>query len=203
MPEIVYVFTNPAMLGYVKIGKTSQTDVKQRLKTLSNTGVPMPFECPYAAKVDDATKVETTIHRILEPYRPNKKREFFKIDHELIIDLIKLIAIGDATPETKKILDEITSPADRKVLLITKAKTRKSVDRLKARGWQGIVEGIGTRNPNPELKKFRRQMLNNPPTKENANDLRAIIANAPKGVHSHRLIALRELVDEAESTTQN
>ena len=39
----VYVLTNPAMPGMVKIGKTTR-DVTHRLKDLYSTGVPLPFE---------------------------------------------------------------------------------------------------------------------------------------------------------------
>ena len=41
---IIYVLTNPAMNGLVKIGKTSRTSVDQRLQELYSTGVPVPFD---------------------------------------------------------------------------------------------------------------------------------------------------------------
>ena len=41
---IVYVLTNPAMPGIVKIGRT-QSDLGSRLSQLYSTGVPVPFEC--------------------------------------------------------------------------------------------------------------------------------------------------------------
>ena len=47
---IVYVLTNPAMPGMVKIGKTGR-EVEARLNDLYTTGVPLPFECAYAARV--------------------------------------------------------------------------------------------------------------------------------------------------------
>ena len=204
MPQIVYVFTNPVMPNCIKIGMTSQADVEQRLKDLSNpTGVPVPFECLYAAEVENAAKIEAAIHQAFDCDRINPKREFFTTAPHRIIALLKAHAISDVTPATQKILAEITPKADMDAQHHVIAKTRKYVDRLKTRGLQGIAKGIGARNPNPELKRFREQILKNPPTEENANDLREIIANAPKGIHPYRLIALRELVDEAESTTQN
>ena len=78
---------------------------------------------------------------------------------------------------------------------------RAKIDRLKARGWQGIVKGIGSKNPDPELKEFREQMLNSQPTKKNAPTLRASIKNAPKSVHYHTRAALLELLDEKEHET--
>jgi hypothetical protein len=114
MSEIVYVFTNPAMPGFIKIGMTTRDDVKHRLKELSDpTGVPMPFECPYAAEVPDATKAEKAIHDAFDDYRPNKSREFFVIPQGKIIDLLKAFAISDKTPLAQEILDEITSSEDK------------------------------------------------------------------------------------------
>ena len=48
MEGSVYVLTNPAMPNMVKIGKTTR-DVELRLADLYSTGVPLPFECEYAA----------------------------------------------------------------------------------------------------------------------------------------------------------
>ena len=39
--QIVYVLTNPAMLGLVKIGKTTQLEVEDRMKQLFSTGASM------------------------------------------------------------------------------------------------------------------------------------------------------------------
>ncbi len=57
MAEIVYVLTNEAIEGWVKIGRTS-TSVEQRIKELDNTSPPLPFQCFYAAEVTNATIVE-------------------------------------------------------------------------------------------------------------------------------------------------
>lgn len=48
---IVYLLTNPAMPGLVKIGMTERDSMDARLRELYSTGVPVPFECQYACKV--------------------------------------------------------------------------------------------------------------------------------------------------------
>jgi hypothetical protein len=58
IPGIVYVLTNPAMPGIVKIGKTSRESVHTRLNELYSTGVPVPFECAFAGRVQDESTVE-------------------------------------------------------------------------------------------------------------------------------------------------
>lgn len=60
--QIVYVLTNPAMPGIVKIGKTTQLEVQERMKQLYGIGVPLPFDCAFACQVKDATKVEKALH---------------------------------------------------------------------------------------------------------------------------------------------
>ena len=49
------------MPNYVKIGKTEQA-VEERIKTLDTTSVPLPFECFYAARVEDIDFVERQLH---------------------------------------------------------------------------------------------------------------------------------------------
>ena len=94
---IVYVLTNPAMPKMVKIGKTGR-GVETRLNDLYTTGVPLPFECSYAAKVEDMDKVEKAFHNAFGPYRVNPRREFFAIEPEQAIGLLDLMKIEDVTP---------------------------------------------------------------------------------------------------------
>ena len=81
---IVYILTNPAMPKLVKIGRTSR-EMEARLGELYSTGVPLPFECAYAARVGDESIVEKAFHRAFGPYRINPKREFFEIEPEQAI----------------------------------------------------------------------------------------------------------------------
>ena len=76
---IVYAMSNPAMPGIVKIDKTSR-EIDCRFNDLHSTGVPLPFECDYAALVEDEGKIERVFHNAFAPYRVNTRREFFKID---------------------------------------------------------------------------------------------------------------------------
>ena len=83
---IVYVLTNPAMPKMVKIGRKGN-DIDTRLSQLYSTGVPLPFECAYAARVADMDKVEKAFHNAFDPYRVNPRREFFSIEPEQAISL--------------------------------------------------------------------------------------------------------------------
>ncbi len=100
MPNIVYVLTNPAMPGIVKIGMTESDDVQVRMKGLYSTGVPLPFECAIARQLDDveALRVESALHRAFEPNRINPSREFFEIEPEQVEALLQVMPGRDVTP---------------------------------------------------------------------------------------------------------
>ena len=95
--SVVYILTNQAMPGVIKIGITSGT-VEDRMRSLYSTGVPLPFECEYAAKVKDVDKTEKAFHTAFEPSRVNPRREFFHINPEQAIAVLELMAIEDVTP---------------------------------------------------------------------------------------------------------
>ena len=101
MEGTVYVLTNPAMPNIVKIGKTTR-NVELRLADLYSTGVPLPFECEYAAKVKDVDKTEKAFHTAFEPSRVNPRREFFNINPEQAIAVLELMAMEDVTPNVQK-----------------------------------------------------------------------------------------------------
>ena len=97
--QVVYVLVNPAMPGFVKIGETLLEDVSQRLAQLYTTGVPFPFELAFTCKVPNADEVEKALHRAFAPSRVNPKREFFSIEPDQAIAILKLLHVEDATAE--------------------------------------------------------------------------------------------------------
>jgi hypothetical protein len=108
---IVYVLTNPAMPGIVKIGKTSRGSINARLNELYSTGVPVPFECAFAGRVSDESKVEKAFHLAFGPYRLNPKREFFQIEPEQAIALLELMITEDVTPSLQEEADKVDTDA--------------------------------------------------------------------------------------------
>ena len=86
MPNIVYVLSNPAMPGIVKIGMTDKPDVQQRMGELYSTGVPFPFDCVIAREIEDreAAEIERALHTAFGPNRVNRFREFFQVDPEQV-----------------------------------------------------------------------------------------------------------------------
>jgi hypothetical protein len=104
---IVYVLTNPAMPNIVKIGMTTKEKVDDRMNELYTTGVPVPFKCEYACTVGNCSEVEDALHIAFEPYRLNPKREFFKINPEQAVVILKLFAVNH-----KNIADEVNKSVE-------------------------------------------------------------------------------------------
>lgn len=101
----IYIMTNPAYLGYVKIGATSR-DVESRRKELSNqTGVMFDFEI-YATYETRGDLQDKNFHRIIDRLNPtlraNAKREFYKMEPEAAYDL--LMAIAEIAGDTEKVV---------------------------------------------------------------------------------------------------
>jgi len=73
----IYIMSNASFSdGRIKIGMSSKDPI-ERKSELESSGVPEPFVIEYKAMVDDYQKIEQKVHRLLDKYRPNKKREFF------------------------------------------------------------------------------------------------------------------------------
>lgn len=118
---IIYVLTNPAMPGLVKIGKTTRESVHARLTELYSTGVPVPFECAFAGRIADEARVEKAFHLAFGPYRVNPRREFFSIEPEQAIALLELMVVEDVTPQLQDEADNV------------EPESRESSRKLKAR----------------------------------------------------------------------
>jgi len=102
---IVYVLTNPAMPGLVKIGMTTRDNLDARMKEL-------PFECKYACKVksSDCAKIEKALHTAFAPNRVNANREFFQIKPEQAMAILELFNREDVTQEiTEEIDNDLTT----------------------------------------------------------------------------------------------
>lgn len=127
MQNIIYVLTNEAMPGIVKVGLTTDS-VEGRITQLSSfTGVPLPFECYFAAEVKDCAKLEKTLHQLFSESRINPKREFFKIDPEKVVLAISIGEFKEITPGVAEIDKE-------EQVALEKAKARAPRLRLDALG---------------------------------------------------------------------
>ena len=69
--KTVYILTNEAMPGIIKIGWTDKS-VEERMKELDKTATPLPFTCYFAKRVDEPTFVEAKLHQAFDEFRISK-----------------------------------------------------------------------------------------------------------------------------------
>ena len=115
------------MPNLVKIGLTEGA-VEERISNLSaSSGVPLPFECYYAAEVDDMVRVEKLLHQLFSEHRVNPKREFFRIDPEKVVIALSIGMFREVTP------GEVAGDVEEKAAL-EKEKARRPRLKLSAIG---------------------------------------------------------------------
>lgn len=92
----VYILTNPSFKeDWVKIGKSSRP-VDVRSKELDNTAVPLPFEIYATLETEKYEQVEKLIHKTIDrltDLRIRQNREFFNVQPQVALDILKDIAI--------------------------------------------------------------------------------------------------------------
>lgn len=101
------------MPGYFKIGKCAVSRLKERMKNLYSTGVPLPFECEYARVVNRYELVEKSLHRAFSTERCNDNREFFKTTPERVVAILELLEGEDVTNTVRRDIEGNTTAADR------------------------------------------------------------------------------------------
>ena len=84
----VYVLSNEAMPGIVKVGMTEKL-AEDRAKKLHGTGVPRAFDVEFRALTSHVRAVEEKSHAILAPLRVAADREFFQTTPSEAIDAVR------------------------------------------------------------------------------------------------------------------
>jgi hypothetical protein len=92
----VYVLSNSAMPGIVKVGRTAKL-AEDRAKELHDTGVPVPFDVEFRAATSHPKAVEQEAHTILASCRVTAKREFFRTSPSSAIDAVKEALLNAAS----------------------------------------------------------------------------------------------------------
>ena len=118
MLGFIYIMSNPAHSGLLKIGQTSKDPLVRR-KDLSSTGVPEEFVIEYQALTSDYRRQEKLIHQKLNKVRHSSKKEFFSVSvpeaintiREQLGEKIKYEEVFHTTPE------ELKKASSRKTLM--------------------------------------------------------------------------------------
>lgn len=101
----VYIFTNPCLDGWVKIGMTERNDIERRLRELNSpSNIPLSYRCYATYEAEDPGEVEKHIHDLIDQIDPSlrareqqanghiREREFFKMSPEAAYRIFKSVA---------------------------------------------------------------------------------------------------------------
>ena len=102
---IVYLATNEAMPGLVKIGTTTK-DVRTRMQELTSpTGVPGQFVSVFSRRVANAREIEIALHSIFDSARDKKSNEFFRMDWkqaQIVLEMVPEDKSNIAAPSVQQ-----------------------------------------------------------------------------------------------------
>ena len=87
----LYVISSPSLPGLVKLGATRRLNPTIRVKELSSSSLPEPFHAHCFVFSDDCFELENNIHKYFDKERVNPDREFFRIEPQEAIDVLKEI----------------------------------------------------------------------------------------------------------------
>ena len=110
---IVYILTNDAMPGIIKIGITEES-VENRIKSLDNTSLPLPFRFYFAIESKRYKEIEKLAHDTFSAFRLRENREFFKMDPERAVSALRIS--GDKEIKlTNKMIDDSGTDIEEKI----------------------------------------------------------------------------------------
>lgn len=128
----IYILSNSSLKeNLFKIGKTSKSTSQRTKQLSSSTSIPECFEIIEEFEFNDLNWAEREVHKELEKYRYNKKKEFFNCDLELAISAILKIQVIDKENEILKLKSNLD---------IAK-KTISSIEFLKSK-WSYFLKNV-------------------------------------------------------------
>jgi len=95
----IYIISNPAMPGLIKVGHSTK-DPELRARELNHTGSPHPYIVEYEMLIEEPFRVEQQVHKALVSVREGK--EWFRCLAEEAVAVIQRVTEGKAINETFK-----------------------------------------------------------------------------------------------------
>ena len=103
---ICYIITNPAFLGWVKIGFTTKKEMKQRL-SVYQTGTPFrDYKVEYEVTFKDPRQAEKLVHEHLKHMNCESNGEWFKCNLKIACNIIDGVFSEIETMENPEELSE-------------------------------------------------------------------------------------------------
>ncbi|MCA2189444.1 GIY-YIG nuclease family protein [Nonomuraea cavernae] len=94
----VYVLTNEFMPDLVKIGMTGRLSEDRAAELYQgSSGVPGRFEVVFRLMTSHPLAVEKRVHKLLEDFRPNRGREYFRVSLDHAVETLRAAALEVAS----------------------------------------------------------------------------------------------------------
>ena len=124
----VYILTNDLMPGVIKIGIT-EGKVEDRIKSLDNTSIPLPFRFYFAIETPRFKEIELLAHNAFAAFRIRESREFFQVDPERAVAALKISGAAEVKIKNEMI-DEKGTVIDEPKMSDKPRKKRTSFEAL-------------------------------------------------------------------------
>lgn len=144
----VYVITNKAMPGLVKIGYSTK-DPELRAQELNHTGSPHPYQVEYEVLIEDPFQLEQKAHKLLASMREAK--EWFRCSPEEAVASIKAIVGNQAISETYKRVEKA------KAEVLHKKKLQEREEQLKQQQAERKIEDLLSSEESDIRQKYQQQ----------------------------------------------
>lgn len=152
MEQYVYILSNPAMPGLVKVGKTT-SNAQTRAGELFTTGVPEKFVVEFCAEVRDCSRAESAAHAAMKGYRVLPNREFFRLPAVEAIPIAARV-IG----QHRVVVDRPGVAAEQRSVELARLKEEDSRRREAALNRRQVLESL-TREIDEELARDERRRV--------------------------------------------
>ena len=90
----VFILTNDAMPGFVRLDFTTKDDVTARIRKVNRSELPVPYRVEYAARVPDCEALERSLRFVFSDFCEERGSNFFKINPDLLRAAIEPAAIA-------------------------------------------------------------------------------------------------------------
>lgn len=155
------------MKGIIKIGKTIRSSEMRAGELSNHTGVPLNFYVAFEEFVSDCDVAERIIHLVLQNYRVNPSREFFKMPLKKAIETISkaasLIELNIVSGSDESQIQEVFSLESEKEEIVSRNIVEFKEDSLpQPQTLQPEMQGEKTYTTEPPNRKIQLELLRNP-----------------------------------------
>lgn len=96
--QYVYLITNEAWPGWVKVGITE--DLKKRISQYQTSSPHRDYKIEYSYESDDARRIETLLKETLKPFISKSRHEWYQVNLDLCRDQVEILLEATATRAT-------------------------------------------------------------------------------------------------------